>query len=174
MPLNTRSERLWGLRADRLDAGPRRGWVAAGTGLCHRLPTRTADAWHSWIFHSQGASPSPSHGHRGHEGMARPRAAAPGWGPECGPPQAPGHPTGSVGRGAQPEGEEKAAVRMVHCCCRLFGAMALPVSGGVGLPGPWGAGARTTPSSAPRAPSPSRCTKNQHQLTWFQPVFPHD
>lgn len=174
MPLNVRSERLWGLCAKRPAAGLRHRWVAAGTGLCHQLPTRTEDAWHSWIFHSQGASPSPSHGHHGREGMARPRDATPGWGHKRSPPQDPSHPTGSAGRWAQPEGEEEMAVKMVHCCCQPFGAVVLPIADRAGLSVLRGAGAHSTASSAPRAPSPSCCTKNQHWLTWFQPVFLHD
>lgn len=89
MPLNVRSERLWGLCAERPAAGLRHRWVAAGTGLCHQLPTRTEDAWHSWIFHSQGASSFPSHGHHACEGMARPRDATPGWGHKRSPPPGP-------------------------------------------------------------------------------------
>lgn len=134
-------------------AGPRDRQVAAGTGLCHQLPQghpAPPDC------HSQGAAPAPSHGTKGTRGLPDP-GTPPRAGDLCAAPPDPGHQMRSVGHSAQPQGGKKGSNK--GCC-------------GCGASCRWWSG--TTSPPPPRAPSPSCCTENWHQLTWFQPVFLHD
>lgn len=73
----------------------------------------------------------------------------------------PRHPAGGRGKGGGRGGSRL-----------LPAARGLVLPGRAGVPAPQGARAAALPPSAPRPPS--RHTKNQRWLTWFQRVFPHD
>lgn len=110
-------------------------------------PTRT----HSTPRLSQpGSSTCPFPQHQGHKGTARPWSTTPGWGPECSPTEPKWATVLSYREGKR----QQQRLLCPWCFLSLV---------------EW-----DCHHSTPRAPSPSCCTENQHQLTWFQPVFLHD
>lgn len=101
VPLNARSERRWDLCAEPLQAGPRCGWAAAGTGLCRWPPPKDSRRPAPRGPPQPGSTPFPV-------------------------PRDPSHPVGAASRGARLEGEAKAAAKVARGCCRLLGAWCFP------------------------------------------------
>lgn len=97
-----------------------------------------------------GSSINPFPQHQGHEGTTTPWSTTLGWGPECSPT----NPKWATVLSYREEKRQQQRLLWPWCFLSLV---------------EW-----DCQSSTPRAPSPSCCTENQHQLTWFQPVFLHD